>query len=338
MRVLITGGCGLVGSPITRRLVSLGWDVRVIGIDAACDIDGIDYAQCDILDVDSLAQHVADRQAIAHLAAIPSTRTHSNEALFSINVAGTHNVFEAAYKAGVKRIVQASSINAIGGFWGCDDRLYDYFPIDEALPLHTTDAYSFSKQLVEQIADYYWRRAGISSVSFRLPAVFNDRAIKEKNLCQSWAVRRQQIEEFLELPAAERQERMSAARAAAQALRASHVMECQALQAQPLPKESASDDWLTSACFYDRFNFWTFIHTADSTQAFEKALTADIQGAHPLFVNSDRNSIGYPTETLLGLFFPEVRQRIRPIIADESPVCIERARQLIGFEPTVRSL
>ena len=168
MRILITGGAGLVGAPISRRFVELGWDVRVIGIDPDCSIPGLSYAQCDILDAPALSSHVQGCDAIVHLAAIPSTRSHPNETLFDINVAGTYNIFEAAARAGVKRVVQASSINAIGGFWGCDDRIYDYFPLDEDLPLFTTDAYSFSKQMVEEIAAYYWRRAGISSVSFRL--------------------------------------------------------------------------------------------------------------------------------------------------------------------------
>ena len=338
MRVLITGGQGLVGTPITERFVELGWDVRVISIEPDCAIEGIEYAQCDIMDAPALAELVAGRDAIVHLAAIASTRTHPNETIFEINVAGTYNVFEAASKAGVKRIAQASSINAIGGFWGCDDRLYDYFPIDEDLPLFTTDAYSFSKQLVEDIADYYWRRAGISSVSFRLPAVLSPEHIEERQLRQGWAERRRQVEAFIELPAAERAERLREANAVALKWRADKIMEYDGIARDRALKEGPSDDWLAAACFYDRFNFWTFIHTADSTQAFERAITADYQDAHPLFVNSDLNSIGLETETLLALFYPEVERRVRPIRGCESPVSIERARQLLGFEPTARSL
>ena len=155
MRVLITGGAGLVGSPISQRFVSLGWDVRVIGIDADCPIAGVDYRQCDIMDVAALSRQVEGCDAIIHLAAIPSTRTHPNETVFNVNVAGAYNVFEAAARAGVKRIAQASSINAVGGYWGCDDRRYDCFPFDEEMPLFTTDVYSFSKQMVEEIAAYY---------------------------------------------------------------------------------------------------------------------------------------------------------------------------------------
>ena len=338
MRILITGGAGLVGTPISRRFVELGWEVRAIGLDDEFPFAGVEYARCDIRDVSALSEQVAGCDAIIHLAAIPTTTTHPNETLFDINVAGTYNVFEAAAKAGIKRVAQASSINAIGGFWGCDDRVYDYFPLDEDLPLFTTDAYSFSKQMVEEIAAYFWRRAGISSVSFRLPAVWNDERVRQSNIRASLAERRGQLESFLALPAAEQQRRHSAARAAASRLRGRHIMEVEAVQQGAYEQEAPADDWLFDAWFYDRFNFWTFIHTDDSTQAFEKAILADYQGAHPLFVNSDRNSLEFNTETLLSGFHPEVKRRARPINGVESPVSIDRARKLIGFEPTVRSL
>lgn len=338
MRILITGGTGLVGAPVSERFVRLGWDVRVIGAEPECALPGVDYAQCDIRDADSLAQHVAGCDAIVHLAAIPSTRAHPNETLFDINVAGTYNVFEAASRAGVKRIAQASSINAIGGYWGNDDRQYAYFPFDEVLPLHTTDAYSLSKQLVEEIAAYYWRRAGISSVSFRLPAVWNDATIESRNLREELKKRARQLDEFRRLPEGRQQARLAKAQETALALRARQVLEYEALQRGDFEREAPKDDWLFSAWFYDRFNFWTFIHTDDSTQAFERAISADYQGAHPLFVNSDQNSLQYDTEALLSLFYPQVTRRSKPLIDAESPVNIARARDLIGFEPQVRTI
>ena len=338
MRILVTGGVGLVGAPISERFVSLGWDVRVIGVDAECALAGVEYAQCDIRDVESLARQVAGCDAIVHLAAIPSTRTHPNETLFDINVAGTYNVFEAAARAGVKRVVQASSINAIGGFWGNDDRQYAYFPFDEDLPLYTTDAYSLSKQLVEEIAEYFWRRAGISSVSFRLPAVWNDAAIAGRNLREHLKTSVRKLDEFRRLPEGEQHARLAAAREQSLALRARHVMEYEALQRDVFEREAPKDDWLFDAWFYNRFNFWTFIHTDDSTQAFERAVTADYKGAHPLFVNSDRNSLEYETEALLALFWPKVTRRSKALIGAESPVNIARARDLIGFEPRVRTI
>ena len=337
MRVLITGGAGLVGSPISTKFVENGWDVRVIGIEPDCDIDGATYTQCDILDFDALCGHVEGCDAIVHLAAIPTTQTHPNSALFEINVAGTYNVFEAAACAGVKRIAQASSINALGSYWGCDDRRFEYFPLDEDHPLHTTDAYSFSKRLVEEIAEYYWRRSGISSASFRLPAVWSDEVIAARNLRKKFREQRDHIEAFRLAPAAEQQAHMEKAREQVLALRARHIMEYEAIQAGEFDRD-APDDWLFHSYFFDRFNYWAFIHTDDSTQAFEKALTTDYEGAHALFVNSDRNFLGYDAESLLELFFPDVSRRTKTLAGDESLVNIQRARQLIGFAPTVRSI
>ncbi|MDE2637229.1 MAG: NAD(P)-dependent oxidoreductase [Chloroflexota bacterium] len=337
MRVLITGGAGHVGKPICEKFVGNGWDVRVIDLAPECDIEGLSYAQCDILDFAALTKQVEGCDAIAHLAAIPSTMSHPNSTVFEVNVAGSYNVFEAAERAGVKRIAQASSINAFGGYWGCDDRQYDYFPLDEDHSLHTTDAYSLSKQLVEEIAAYYQRRSGINSVSFRFPAVWSDAVIEDQNLRAKYAAMRERLDDFRRLPLAEQKEGLAVARQKSLELRARRVQEYDAVQAGIFDRENM-DDWLLRAYFFDRFNYWAFIHTDDSTQAFEKAITADFQGARALFVNSDRNYLNYEAEALLSLFFPEVRRRSKALQGAEALVNIERARELIGFEPTVRSI
>lgn len=335
MRVLITGGAGHVGTPVTNRFAANGWDVRVIGVDADCDLDSVAYAQCDILDTDALQRHVEGCDAIVHLAAVPSTLSHPNHKLFNINVSGTYIVFEAAERAGVKRIAQASSINAFGGYWGCDDRQFEYFPLDEAHPTHTTDAYSLSKQLVEEIAAYYWRRAGISSVSFRLPAVWSDALIQERQLRQHLQAKREALDAFRKLPKADQRTEVAIVREATLSLRAEHIMEYDAAQSGRFDREAPKDNWLFDSYFFDRFNYWTFIHTDDSTQAFERAVTADFGGAHALFVNSDRNYLAYDSEALLSIFFPGVQVRSKAITDDQALVSFDRARDLLGYEPTV---
>lgn len=337
MRVLVTGGAGHVGKPICERFARNGWDVHVIDLAPDPRIEGVSYAHCDIRDFAALSRQVEGCDAIVHLAAIPSTMTHPDPTLFSINVAGSYNVFEAAERAGVKRVAQASSINAFGCYWGCDDRQHNYFPLDEEHPLHTTDVYSFSKQQVEEIAAYYQRRSGIDSVSFRLPAVWSDERIDRQKLRESLARRRQLMKDFLESPSTEQRARLAEARAHALELRARRVQEYESISAGKFDR-AAIEDWLLSAYFYDRFTYWAFIHTDDSTQAFEKAITADLQGAHALFVNSDLNFLNFDSEALLSLFFPDVSRRAKAIHGDAALVSIDRAREVIGFEPTVRSL
>ncbi len=337
MRVLVTGGAGHIGRAVCERFLGKGWAVHIVDLAPDPRIDGASYARCDILDFAALSGQAEGCDAIAHLAAIPSTMSHPNVDLFKINVAGTYNVFEAAERAGVKRIAQASSINAFGGYWGCDDRQYDYFPLDEAHRLHTTDAYSFSKQLVEEIAAYYQRRAGIDSVSFRLPAVWSDAHIADRNLRENLSLKRQQFDAFRRQPRAERAERLAAVRARTLALRSRRVLEYDAAQAGVFDR-AASGDWLFSSYFFDRFNYWAFIHMDDAAQAFEKGLATDFRGAHALFVNSDANYLNYESEALLAEFFPEASRRAKSIQGAEALVSINRARELIGFEPTVRAL
>jgi UDP-glucose 4-epimerase len=152
-RVLITGGAGRVGRAVTARFVEHGWDVRVIGIIPDVKIEGAEYVLCDIEDYPKLREQVHGCQAIVHLAAIPSPTSMPAPDMYRINTAGTFNVFEAADAEGVGRIVQASSINAIGCAWSVSDIDIKYFPIDEEHPSSTTDPYSFSKKVVEDIGE-----------------------------------------------------------------------------------------------------------------------------------------------------------------------------------------
>ncbi|MCY3831847.1 MAG: hypothetical protein OXG85_02450 [Chloroflexi bacterium] len=159
--------------------------------------------------------------------------------------------------------------------------------------------------------------------------------VKARGLRESLAERRRQLDAFRQVPLSERRERLAEARAQALDLRSRRVLE---FDSESDFDRDALDDWLLSAYFFDRYNYWAFVHTDDSTQAFEKALTADFQGAQALFVNSDRNFLQYESEALLALFFPDVTRRSKPLPGADALVSIDRARELIGFEPSVRSV
>ena len=336
MRVLITGGQGRVGTPVSQKFVANGWDVHVISVEPEGRLDGVTYTQCDILDYDVVREQVEGCDAIVHLAAIPSPRSHPAPQMFNINVSGTYNIYEAAAQAGIKRVVQASSINALGCFWGADDRQFEYFPIDEDHPNYTTDGYSFSKEMVENIAAYYWRRDGISGASFRFPAVWTDETVIQGNLSERYAAKRQFLNDFLSLPKAEQEQELATVRATVLTGRANRILEYAATQSGLSEKHTFADDPMWSAYMHDRYNLWAYIHTDDSTQAIEKAITADYEGSHPLFVNSDRNTLNMDTENLLGLFFPEVTKRAKPIHGADTLVSFDKARDLIGYEPMWR--
>jgi len=338
MRVLITGGTGRVGTPITEKFVANGWEVRVIGAEPTCDIEGITYTQMDIRDYPAILEQVDGMDAVVHLAAYPSTLNAPASDVFQLNVAGTHTVFEAASKVGIKRIAQASSINALGSYWGYDDRTFDYFPLDENHNLHTTDTYSFSKQMVEEVAEYFWRRDGITSASFRLPAVWSPESLEDRKLEKRLNEKREKLAEFVTLPEAEKEKQIAIVRKSVLDYRARRLYDYDARQQGLHEGEGDFDNWLWSSYFFDRYNYWVWIHTDDSTQAFEKALTADYEGAHPLFANSDRNYLNVDSEMLLSIFFPTVTERSQPIHGSDTLVSYDRARDLIGYEATVHSV
>jgi hypothetical protein len=334
MRILVTGGTGNVGRAAVRRLVEHGHDVRVIGRRAELEIEGADYRRCDITDFDCLREHVEGMDGIVHLAAIPYPGGAPGQEVFRVNAVGTFNVYRAAADEGIPKIVSASSINALGFNYGLKSFDLDYFPIDEEHPTFTTDAYSFSKQVVEDIGDYFWRREGLSSVNLRLPAVYEVDGERFRGLGDHIAGFRQAFEELLSLPEAEQQARVRRAIAT--------FDETRPERSRPLPREEMLKRWQAMRDDPDlrlvvggfgRSNFWTSVDARDSAQALEKGLLADYTGSHALFINDSHNATGVESETLIRVFFPKVRTRKRPLQGTDTLVSIDKARELIEFEP-----
>lgn len=333
MRVLLTGGTGSVGPSAIRRLVAAGHDVLVVGRREGLEAEGAEYAVCDVRDAERVREVMRGRDAVVHLAAVASPGGVPAPELYRANVLGSIHVYEAAAREGIRRVVQASSINAIGCHWGVVPLKPAYFPIDEEMPTHTTDPYSFSKQLIEEVAAYYWRRDGISGASLRLPAVWRvprdpERLGKRRRQTQ---LGREALDAFAAVPESERARRLEVLHAWADAHRAARHDEFETRQQKP-PRTPPPEDpifWV----FLGRYNLWTAVDERDSAQAIEKALTADYGGSHTLFINDRDNWLGYDTRALIGLLFSEVGCWKRPVTGAESLVSIDQARALIGYEP-----
>lgn len=333
MKVLVTGGIGAVGKAVLERLLQNSWDVRVLDRTPEFEMAGIDYRVGDITNYDEVRAAMRGSDAVVHLAAIPNPIVAPPAEIFHINVTGTYNVYEAAADEGIRRIVQASSINAFGCFWGNRDIYPDYFPIDEEHPTGTTDVYSFSKELVEDIGAYYWRRKGISGVSMRFPGVWSPTRISSEDTKNHRQQVRAIIDEFAAQPEATRLERLTKVRQAAVEFRCQGNMEYPQAQRGFRQTEGFSNDPIWTVYTFDRFNFWSFVDERDSAQSLEKGLTANYEGHHALFINAKENALDYDSTTLVKLFFPEVKQWKQPLHGKESLVSIAKARALIGYEP-----
>ncbi|MFB7892815.1 NAD-dependent epimerase/dehydratase family protein [Microbacterium sp. NPDC056044] len=153
MRIALTGSSGKLGTVVARELRAAGYDV--IGIDVVGS-RGPDFVQVDLTDygqvVDAFSA-VNDRHdgfdAVVHLGAIPAPGIRSDVATFHNNMTATFNVFWAAVRLGIHRIVYASSETVLGLPF---DAPPPYIPVDEEYPPRPESVYSLVKTLEERMA------------------------------------------------------------------------------------------------------------------------------------------------------------------------------------------
>ena len=110
-KVLITGMSGLIGGLLKDHLIeSGGYELTALN---RRSVEGIPTVQADIADLDAIQPAFEGQEVVVHLAAYLGSQDWEGQ--HAGNVLGTYNVFEASRRAGVKRVIFASSGNAIRG-------------------------------------------------------------------------------------------------------------------------------------------------------------------------------------------------------------------------------
>jgi nucleoside-diphosphate-sugar epimerase len=176
-RILVTGGDGLIGRAVVALLAELGARVAVYdlgGPDAAARAlrsGADDHVSGSVTDPGSVGRAVAGQDAVVHLAGIPGLDGGTAEEIYTANTLGTFLVMEAAGRAGVAKLVYASSINASGLPLNPHPVLPSRYPWDEEEPAVIADAYSLSKQANEAAAAALSRRHGLAMTGLRYPLV-----------------------------------------------------------------------------------------------------------------------------------------------------------------------
>ncbi len=332
MRVLITGAAGMIGKAAAALLRAQGWDVSLTDIVPAADVTDDDYAMCDIMDFDAVRNAVRGCDAVVHMAALKNPFFGPGQDVYRINTSGTFNVFEAAAKEGIRRVVQASSINAIGCGWNVGGFEPAYLPIDEDHPSVTTDAYSLSKRHVEDIGEYYWRRDGITSVALRFPGVMKQEHAASPQFHANRETMHRYLDEFLSWPAPAQEQLLADVRRRGLAFRQARPLEFPSEWPKVGPVDSV-ESALWKSYTFDRHHLWATLDERDAAGSIEASLSAAIDGSHVLFVNNDINFLDYDTRTLARLFYPETTVWRQPVAGSESFVSAARARDVIGFAP-----
>ena len=154
-RVAVTGSSGKLGRAVVGHLLEQGWDVVALDRVASPRADVVssvveltDFGQA----VEALSG-IDDRHggvdALVHLAAIPAPGLRPNAATFATNITASYNAYSAAIRAGVRKIVWASSETVLGLPF---DEPPPYVPVDEEYPPRPNSTYSLVKTLEEELA------------------------------------------------------------------------------------------------------------------------------------------------------------------------------------------
>jgi len=179
MKVMITGGCGFIGSHLADFLIDSNYEVVVVdnlsigrldNISQLLDKSKFTFFQVDITDFDKLEVHFKGVDLVFHLAAladiVPSIE--KPESYYQVNVSGTFNVLEACRKHNVKKIVYTASSSCYG--------IPDQYPTKESAEIRPQYPYALTKNMGEQMVMHWSQLYGLAAVSLRFFNVYGPRA------------------------------------------------------------------------------------------------------------------------------------------------------------------
>ena len=175
-RVCVTGGAGFIGSHLCDALVGAGADVCVIddlSNGLTTNLDGVAgsvrFVRGSILDDEPLDAALAGADIVFHQAAVASVPRSVKEPglSFETNATGTVRVLDAAHRAGVLRVVYASSSSAYGDQPG--------LPRVETMPSDIRSPYAAAKCAGELFVQAYARCSSFSAISLRYFNIFGAR-------------------------------------------------------------------------------------------------------------------------------------------------------------------
>jgi nucleoside-diphosphate-sugar epimerase len=178
-RIVVTGAAGRIGRVLRERLPA-SYELGALDLEPVLDprLDAAEVA--DVADLEAIVPAFAGASTVVHLAAVGGIDEPFSR-IAPTNLAGTWNVFEAARRQGVKRVVFASSNHVVG----CYEQDAPYaevvagrlipgpgFPfLDHRAAIRPDSAYGSSKAFGEAVARQFWERDGIEAICLRIGTV-----------------------------------------------------------------------------------------------------------------------------------------------------------------------
>lgn len=301
MKVLVTGGSGIVGHYVIDELLRNGYEVvnadkvrwgnlSHSGTAGAAQAAAVTmraawsrlptFIEVDVTDYGQVISAMDGCGAVVHLAACPSAAYYTEEFVFFTNTTSMWNVMRAAEQLKVRKVVLGSSYNAVGAMgtaarWAPRQvKPPEYFPLDHEVGTRAEDPYSVAKWLGEQTADAFARRNPETQYSnMRFNGMWDDERFRE------------------------------------------------------LHRSPVTDPWVRCQ------GFWTYLHIKDAATACRMAIESEgWAGSEKFFLNADDTMIAVETMEALRLVYPNVPLR-KEFVRHEAPISTERARQLINWRP-----
>ena len=176
MRIIVTGGCGFIGSHLVDELVNLKHQVIVIDNLSASENEKFyfnekaSYYHLDICDKDKIENLFFQTEYVFHLAAEsriqPAIKNPKHA--YSVNVIGTLNILELSKKYNIKRVILSSTSSVYG--------LTEKLPTTEEDAIFCLNPYSHSKFLAENLAQHYTKIYDLDTIILRYFNVYGERS------------------------------------------------------------------------------------------------------------------------------------------------------------------
>lgn len=172
-KLVLTGAAGRLGSYLREPLAALCDEL--VSTDIADSVGELaaneTYVRADLANMEEIAPLLEGADMVVHFGAIVDEAPF--EEMLGPNFVGAYNIWEAAYKHGLRRVIYASSIHAVG-----------MYPKTEAIGLdvpHRPDTfYGLAKCFAEDLGRMYWEKRGLEAVCLRILScaqVTNPRAV-----------------------------------------------------------------------------------------------------------------------------------------------------------------
>lgn len=160
-KIVLTGAAGRLGSYLREPLSKMA--DHVVSSDIVSDIGklyaGETYVQADLAKYDEIHALLNGADMVVHFGAHPDEAPF--EQLLGPNFIGAYNVWEAAFQNGVRRVIYASSIHAVG--------MYDKTEfIGTDVPHRPDTFYGLAKCFAEDLARMYWDKRQVEAVCLRI--------------------------------------------------------------------------------------------------------------------------------------------------------------------------